>query len=420
MNKKNITLMVMLGFFISSFEPCYSMSYMRNSYYAVSTRVHNFVNKCREVGILATFYALMGVYSFKRITGLDEKKLDEYTPEELRAALDRIEIMARPSKYADTDEVPREQLSKKLEEFYIKVNYKLEEALYKEALYHNRVAAPARERTAPRTLARNSRCVDDMADYVENTADRAAHHTKHFVDTAKDRTKDYARDARRYAEDVADRVEDNVEYAKDRAHDYADDIKVRARRATDQVEDKMHQAQENTKEFVENAKVYGKDLAERTKDRVSDFVENAKETASDLAIKTKDKAQQAAAKTKEKASEISSAAKDKAYEVKEKAKAKTEELKERAHDKAVNSRAKTNEDIERAAAEKEYAATRAKGHGLIAAAETYDAGTEIGHHAKETAKDLATALKEKTKEAAGKVKRTVTDAVEYMTENDGN
>lgn len=54
----------------------------------------NFLNRCWKVSILGTIYASFGFYDFKKITGLDENKLDTYSSEQIKKGLDRIENMA--------------------------------------------------------------------------------------------------------------------------------------------------------------------------------------------------------------------------------------------------------------------------------------------------------------------------------------
>jgi hypothetical protein len=62
-------------------------------------RIRNWTNSfyttCRDVGVLATIYATVGIYDFNTITGLDENKLDTYDIPQLIKAQKRVDTMNR-------------------------------------------------------------------------------------------------------------------------------------------------------------------------------------------------------------------------------------------------------------------------------------------------------------------------------------
>jgi hypothetical protein len=105
MKTKNIALVVIFSSLIAS-TPCSGMNYMSNSYNTATTMLtnnmanarnwtDNFINKCRNVGILATVYAMLGIYDFNKITGLDEDKLNAYDKQELENGMNRLNTMAQ-------------------------------------------------------------------------------------------------------------------------------------------------------------------------------------------------------------------------------------------------------------------------------------------------------------------------------------
>src|SRR5947208_1337752 len=122
MKTKNMAITLLLVFFITSFQPCYSMDYVRSSYNSVSTKINHFVIRCREVGVLATIYAAFGVYDFKKITGLDEHRLDEYSAQELQEAAKRIDVMCNPSNYDENRKPLTEKCAEKLLKFSARIN----------------------------------------------------------------------------------------------------------------------------------------------------------------------------------------------------------------------------------------------------------------------------------------------------------
>jgi len=264
MNKKNIALMLILGFALNSFEPCYSMSYMRDSYYSISNRMHNFITKCREVGVLATLYTLVGIYDFKRITGLDENKLDEYSPEKLEEALYRIEVMAKPSTYGRINEIPREKLSQKLDNFYTKISLRLENMLYNTQL-------KAEEIEMKRISAEHNakRYAENFADRVENKASDLATRTKEK------------------AQEISSAVKTKAQDVKERVHDAAVNTKTKA-------SDDINQA--------EVEKEYAKKLAKGngivTYDAASEIGTHAKNTIKEAGNALKEKGKEVTAKTK--------------------------------------------------------------------------------------------------------------------------
>ncbi len=83
---------------------------------------NSFYNTCRNVGVLATLYAAVGIYDFNKITGLDEPQLNTYNPGELQNAIDRIKIMGIHNKWP-----------KKLEEMYMHLQGKYVQALHNES-----------------------------------------------------------------------------------------------------------------------------------------------------------------------------------------------------------------------------------------------------------------------------------------------
>ncbi len=105
MKTKNIALIIIFSSLITS-TPCSGMNYMSNSYNTTTTMLsnnmirarnwaNNFINSCRDVSILGTIYATLGIYDFNKITGLDEDKLDTYSKEELETGMHRINKIAQ-------------------------------------------------------------------------------------------------------------------------------------------------------------------------------------------------------------------------------------------------------------------------------------------------------------------------------------
>jgi len=98
MKSKHIAIITLLSALITS-TPC---SAEKNNplsatiYYYIEpaqTWTSNFLKSCWNIGILATLYAKMGIYDFKKISGLDETTLDTYNKDQLKNAQKRVETM---------------------------------------------------------------------------------------------------------------------------------------------------------------------------------------------------------------------------------------------------------------------------------------------------------------------------------------
>jgi hypothetical protein len=98
MKTKHIAIIALLSTLITS-APC---SAEKNNplsatiYYYIEpaqTWTSNFLKSCWNIGILATLYAKMGIYDFKKISGLDETTLDTYNKDQLENAQKRVETM---------------------------------------------------------------------------------------------------------------------------------------------------------------------------------------------------------------------------------------------------------------------------------------------------------------------------------------
>jgi hypothetical protein len=105
MKTKNIALIVIFSSLITS-NHCSGMNYMSNSYNSATTMLsnnmirarnwtNNFINSCRDISVLGTIYATLGIYDFNEITGLDENKLNSYNSAELKNAMQRVDKMAQ-------------------------------------------------------------------------------------------------------------------------------------------------------------------------------------------------------------------------------------------------------------------------------------------------------------------------------------
>lgn len=70
-------------------------STIMNNINLVREWTNSFYTTCRDVGVLATLYATVGIYDFNTITGLDENKLDTYNIQQLTTAQKRVDTMNR-------------------------------------------------------------------------------------------------------------------------------------------------------------------------------------------------------------------------------------------------------------------------------------------------------------------------------------
>jgi hypothetical protein len=107
MKTKHITRGIILNALILS-ASCSGMNYMSSAYNSTTNLIKtnmveariwtsNFFKSCWNIGILATLYAKMGMYDFKRISGLDENRLDTYDNDQLKDAQRRVEKMIQYS-----------------------------------------------------------------------------------------------------------------------------------------------------------------------------------------------------------------------------------------------------------------------------------------------------------------------------------
>lgn len=83
----------------------------------------NFFNRCWKVGVLATVYASFGKYDFKKITGLDENKLDTYNPEEIKQGINRVKMMIEYSAYTAQLETILQKLEAQLDQKEVELSY---------------------------------------------------------------------------------------------------------------------------------------------------------------------------------------------------------------------------------------------------------------------------------------------------------
>jgi hypothetical protein len=107
MKTQHITRGIILNALILS-ATCSSMNYMSSTYNSTTNMIKtnmaeariwtsNFLKSCWNIGILATLYAKMGMYDFKKISGLDENTLDTYNKNQLENAQKRVEAMQQYS-----------------------------------------------------------------------------------------------------------------------------------------------------------------------------------------------------------------------------------------------------------------------------------------------------------------------------------
>jgi hypothetical protein len=102
MKTKNILCTV--GFFVSLFSSCYSMDDMQTQNSSMTTMINNNMMRARgwmnnfyktyqEFGIITTLSSSFNMYSFKRITGLNENELSNASSAQLNVAVERINKM---------------------------------------------------------------------------------------------------------------------------------------------------------------------------------------------------------------------------------------------------------------------------------------------------------------------------------------
>ncbi|HEX4068836.1 MAG TPA: hypothetical protein VHX42_01935 [Candidatus Babeliales bacterium] len=96
MKTKHIAHSIILNVLLLS-ATCSGMEYMHNTYnatktYAIFARLWttSFFKSCWNVGIIPTLYLTAGMYDFKKMSGLDENKLDTYNIDELHNAWKRV------------------------------------------------------------------------------------------------------------------------------------------------------------------------------------------------------------------------------------------------------------------------------------------------------------------------------------------
>lgn len=94
MKTKHIALSIMLNALILS-TPCSGMDYIKTHMTNAQTLTSNFLKSCWNVGVLATLYAKVGIYDFKKISGLNENALDTYNKSQLETAQKRVEMMIK-------------------------------------------------------------------------------------------------------------------------------------------------------------------------------------------------------------------------------------------------------------------------------------------------------------------------------------
>jgi hypothetical protein len=127
MKAKHITTIALIGALIFT-SPNYAAknnpvtSMLMSNWNKARTWSNSFYITCRDVGVLATLYAAVGIYDFNRITGLNETTLNTYNPDELQHAIDRIKILGAHSKWP-----------KKLEEMYMQLQGKYVQAMHNES-----------------------------------------------------------------------------------------------------------------------------------------------------------------------------------------------------------------------------------------------------------------------------------------------
>jgi hypothetical protein len=98
MKAKHITHLAIIGALVFSTPNCGAQdnpitSMIMSNINRVRAWTNSFYTTCRDVGIVATLYATVGIYDFNKITGLDESKLDTYDIKQLQAAQKRVETM---------------------------------------------------------------------------------------------------------------------------------------------------------------------------------------------------------------------------------------------------------------------------------------------------------------------------------------
>ncbi len=129
MNRKHITTIAIIGALIFSTpnfaaqnNPITSM--LMSNWNRARNWTNSFYTTCRNVGVLATLYAAVGMYDFNRITGLNETAIDTYNSGTLQNAIDRVKTLGIHSAWPE-----------KLQEIYMQLQGKYIQA------QHNELAA---------------------------------------------------------------------------------------------------------------------------------------------------------------------------------------------------------------------------------------------------------------------------------------
>ena len=127
MKTKNIAMLALLSTLITS-APCFAAkdnpitSIITGNLARARNWTYNFMYRCRNVGILATLYATVGIYDVKKISGLDAENTEELKKyndlAQLEAAKKRVEIMLE---YGIE--------SKKLNKFYSEIQGRIDQII---------------------------------------------------------------------------------------------------------------------------------------------------------------------------------------------------------------------------------------------------------------------------------------------------